>query len=62
MDVVSIYYAFFIKIRTKESKPTTHFMVFSATHTICEGPKLDAQRSQSVMFANYQYEIICQQK
>ena len=42
MDVVSIYYAFSIKNKTKESKPTTQFMVFSAKHTICEGPKLDA--------------------
>ena len=37
---------------------TTLFMVFSVLYIICEGPKLDAYRSQSVMSANCQYDII----
>ena len=36
----------------------TPFMVFSVMDTICKWPKLDAQRSQSVMSINYQYDTI----
>ena len=42
--------------------PSTPFMVFSITYIIYEGPKLDAQRSQSVMPANCQYDSIHQHK
>jgi hypothetical protein len=40
----------------------TPFMVFSITHIICKGSKLDAQRSQSVMPANCQYDSIRHRK
>ena len=38
----------------------TMFTVFSITHTICKGPKPDAQRSQRVTPANCQYAPTCQ--
>ena len=41
---------------------TTPCMVFSAACTIYEGPKLDAQRSQSVMSIDRQYDTIRQHK
>jgi hypothetical protein len=38
-------------------------MVFiGATYTNCKGPKLDASRSQTVTYANCQYDIIRQHK
>ena len=37
-------------------------MVFSVTCTICEGPNLDAYKSQSVTYANCHYDIIRQHK
>jgi len=37
---------------------STPFMVSSVTYIICEGPELDTQRSQSVMYANRQYSTI----
>ena len=39
---------------------STLFMVCSVTYTNCKGPKIDAYKSQSVTFANCQYETICQ--
>ena len=41
---------------------TTPFMVFNVMYTICEGPKLDAYRSQSVMRANCQHDSIHRHK
>ena len=38
------------------------FMVFSVTYIVCEGPKLDILKFQSVTFANCQYDIICRHK
>ena len=35
-------------------------MVFSVMYTSCNVPQLDAQRSQSAIFANCQYDIIRQ--
>ena len=35
-------------------------MVFSVTHTICKGPKLDAWRSQRVKLADRQFDSIRQ--
>ena len=40
----------------------TLLMVFSVTCTICEGPRLDALRSQSVTLANCQYDFVFQHK
>ena len=40
----------------------TSFMVFSETYTICQGPKLDACMSQSVMSTNCHCDISCQHK
>ena len=37
---------------------TAPFMVFSVTYITCERPELDACMSQTVMFADYQYETI----
>ena len=41
---------------------TTLFMALSVMVTKCEGPKLDAYMSQSVMSANCQYDTTCQHK
>ena len=40
----------------------TMYVVFSVTYNICEGPQLDARRSQSIMFANCWYDTILQHK
>ena len=44
------------------SSPTTPFMVFNVTYTICEGHKLDAWRSQSVTPTNSQHDSLRQHK
>ena len=41
---------------------TTLFMIFRVTYNICKGPKLDAWKSQTVMFTNSKYDTICQHK
>ena len=41
---------------------TTKFMVFNVTYIVCKGPKLDANRSQSVTYANCKYHTIHQNK
>ena len=57
---IPIALTFIYTCTTLTSKFTTLLMVFSVTCTICEGPKLDAQRFQSVMPVNCQYESNCQ--
>ena len=41
---------------------TTPVVAFSVTDIICERPKLDFQRSQSVMSVNCQYDTIHKHK
>ena len=41
---------------------STLFMIFRGTYTICEGPELDAWRSQSAIYANCRYDTMHQHK